>query len=134
MTQLKWQPNEQDAQGVDRVFKGKLKDSAINQFEVKDWGSCTMPFLGVTHKVMHDTTRAVLDGFVEDVVHSNGEEKMSEAALKLWAANWSYGIKRFNFSKDDHRLEPFSDLDCIAIHQAKQKFEQDDTQSAFVHL
>ena len=30
-----------------------------------------MPFLGVIHKAMHDTTKAVLDGLVEDVVDSN---------------------------------------------------------------
>ena len=123
MTQLKWQPNEQDAQGVDRVFKGKLKDSAINQFDVKGWCSCTMPFLGVTHKVMHDTTRVVLDGLVDDVVDFNAQQEMSEVASKLQAANWSYGIKKFKFSEEDHRLELFSDLDSIAIHEAKQKLD-----------
>ena len=42
-----------------------------------------MPFLGATHKVMHDTTRAVLDGLVEDVVDSNAQQQMSEVASKL---------------------------------------------------
>ena len=48
---------------------------------------------------------------------------MSEVATKLQAANWSYGIKKFNFSEKDHRLVLFSDLDCIAIHDAKQKLD-----------
>lgn len=56
---------------VDKVFKAKLKDSAINKFEVTHFWNCTMPFLGVTHKVMHDTTRAILDDFVQDVVDTN---------------------------------------------------------------
>ena len=39
-----------------------------------------MAFLGLTHKVMHNTTRVVLDGLVEDVVDSNGQQELSEAA------------------------------------------------------
>ena len=87
MTQLKWQPNKQDAQDVEKVFKTKLRHSGINQFDVKEWNEVTMPFLGATHKVMHDTTRVVLDGLVEDVVDSNGQEELSSAAWKLKEVN-----------------------------------------------
>ena len=55
-------------------------------------------------------------------------------ASKLWTANWSYGIKRYNFSKEDHRLDVFSDFDCMAIHEAKQKLDQEATESALVQL
>ena len=75
-----------------------------------------MQFLGVTHKVMHDTTRAVLDGFVEDVADSNAQQEMSEAASKLKEANRSYGIRKFNFSSDSNRVELFSDFDSMAVH------------------
>ena len=63
-----------------------------------------MEFLGVTHKVMHDTTRIILDGLVEDVVDTNAQTKESETATKtkesetatkLKKANWSYGIQKF---------------------------------------
>ena len=47
----------------------------------------TMTFLGATHKGMHDTTRVVLDGLVEDVVDSNGQEELSSAAWKLKEVN-----------------------------------------------
>ena len=93
-----------------------------------------MPFLGVTHKVMHDTTRVVLDGLVEDVVDSNTEQEMSEAASKLKEANRSYGIRKYNFSSDSDRLELFSDLDCMAIHAACQRLEQQPHSSPWVHL
>ena len=55
-------------------------------------------------------------------------------ASKLKEANWSYGIKRFNFSNDDKRLELFSDLDCMAISEAKQRCKQKPDQSPLVHL
>ena len=55
-------------------------------------------------------------------------------ASKLWTANWSYGIKRYNFSKEDQRLDVFSDFDCMAIHEAKQKLDQEATEAALVQL
>ena len=93
-----------------------------------------MPFLGVTHNVMHDTTRAVLDGLVEDQVDSDTYQEKSEVASRLNEAICSYAIKKFSFSEDTVQLERFSDLDCIAIHEAKQRFEQQTRQSSIVHL
>ena len=55
-------------------------------------------------------------------------------ASKLKEANWSYGIKKFTFSNDAEQLELFSDFDCIAIHEACQKLEEQPYSSPFVHL
>ena len=60
-----------------------------------------MSFVGAIHEVMHATTRSILDGLVQDVADSNEDEELSEVASKLRVANWSYGVKRYNFSKVD---------------------------------
>ena len=49
-------------------------------------------------------------------------------------ANWSYGIKKFSLSKEETRLDLFSDLDSIAIEEAKQRWEKQRRKSPWVHL
>ena len=75
-----------------------------------------------------------MDGFVEDVVDSNAQQELSEVASKLKEANWSYGIKKFSCSEDSKHVEVFSDFDCMAIHSAKQRFEEQPHLSPWVHL
>ena len=53
---------------------------------------------------------------------------------KLEEMNQSFAIKRFPFSKEDKRRETLTDLDCIAIREAKKKFEMKLVTSPILHL
>ena len=71
------------------------------------------------HRVLHSTTRAILDGLVKDVIDTKMQMKTSMLVSKLEEMNQSFAIKKFPFSKEDKRRETLTDLDCIAIREAK---------------
>ena len=92
-----------EAQDVSALYRSNLQRSCITDFIVEGWGDLTMDFLGVTHSVMHETTRAILDGLVKDVTdktHLNDSLKMTSVLAEI---NQSYAVANFPFSSEDSR-------------------------------
>ena len=93
-----------------------------------------MDFLGVTHSVMHETTRAILDGLVKDVTDKtqlNDSQKMTSELAEL---NKSYAVASFPFTGEDRRQEVISDFDSIAVATACKIFRNDPTSSPLLFL